>query len=283
MVFADMRKVLFGELPADEFIAPLSASLVYFLITMCSGWLLRIINRVITPEPIKSYIADFSATLEMCAYFYENAFIFQKYGTACLVLLIIGELFISNRTFFGASVSPCIPFLAFLEARISLANTIFRIWLHTVAGFASYHYARMLWSLDMVTEHRARYLETGCNSDLNVALLTGIVIEASATLADTWLARQKVASVSIIDEFIKMTAVSIMVVSGKFCTCLPTCLPAYLPTYLSTCLPACLPAYLPACLPARLPAFYLPTYHMYLPTYMYIPTYYRVSVCLSTF
>lgn len=216
MVIEDLKKVFLGELLADEFIAPLSASLIYFLITMTTGWLLRTINQNISPEPIKSYIRDFSATLEMCAYFFENAFIFKHYGTFCLVLLIIAELFISNRTFLGASVSPCVPFLGYLERRVSFSKMLFRIAIHTVAGVAAYRYARLLWSWDMVLEHRDRYLETGCNSDLNVTLLVGIAVELGATLTDTWLGRQKTAKIPIVDEFIKMTLIAIMVVTGRY-------------------------------------------------------------------
>lgn len=215
MLLDEFRKVFFGDLSADEFISPLSASLIYFMITMLSGYIVRTANYYITPEPIKSYIADFSATLEMCAYFFENAFIFKHYGTVCLALLIIAELFISNRTFFGASVSPCVPFLAFLERKIAFPTMLFRIAIHTIAGCVSYYYARNIWSWDMVLEHRDRYLETGCRTDLNVALLTGIIIEMGATMTDTWLGRQKTVNVPIVDEFIKMTIISVMVVSGK--------------------------------------------------------------------
>ena len=215
MLLDEFRKVLLGELSTEEFVSPLSASLIYFSITMLSGYILRTLNNAVSPDPIRSYISDFSATLEMCAYFYENAFIFKHYGTVPLALLIIAELFISNRTFFGASVSPCIPFLSFLERKIRFPTMLLQIAIHTIAGFVSYHYARWLWSWDMVVEHRDRYLETGCRTDLNVVLFTGIIIEIGATMVDTWLGRQKTVQVPIIDEFIKMSIVSVMVVSGK--------------------------------------------------------------------
>ena len=215
MLLEEFRKVFFGELSTEEFVSPLSASLIYFSITMLSGYILRTLNNAVSPDPIRSYISDFSATLEMCAYFFENAFIFKHYRTVPLAFLIIAELFISNRTFFGASVSPCIPFLSFLERKIRFPTMLLRIAIHTIAGFASYHYARWLWSWDMVVEHRDRYLETGCRTDLNVALFTGIIIEIGATMVDTWLCRQKTVQVPIIDEFIKMSIVSVMVVSGK--------------------------------------------------------------------
>ena len=64
----------FGD---DEFFAPFSASLVYLSFVMGLGVFLRIMNKMISPEPLKDYIADFLATMEMCAYFFENNFIFK--------------------------------------------------------------------------------------------------------------------------------------------------------------------------------------------------------------
>lgn len=214
MVFDDIRKVVLGQLPVEEFVSPLSASLMYFIITMTSGWLLRTINRAITPEPIKFYVADFSATLEMCAYFFENNFIFKNYGSLWLFIAVVVECFIANRTFYGASENPCHAFLQFMERSIPVTTAILRIALQTLAGFASYRFAKMVWSLDMVPDHRDRYMETQCGSDLNVALLTGFAIEMGATLVDTWLGRQTVVKYSTVDEIIKLANGSLMIVLG---------------------------------------------------------------------
>lgn len=216
MVFDDIRKVVLGQLPVDEFVSPLSASLMYFIITMLSGWLLRTINKAITPEPVKSLVADFSATLEMCAYFFENNFIFKHYGSLWLFIAVVVECFIANRTFYGASENPCHAFLGFLENRIPAGIAFLKIALQTLAGFASYRFAKVLWSLDMVPDHRDRYMETHCSTDLNVALLTGFAIEMGATLVDTWLGRQTVASHSTIDEVLKLANGSLMIVIGKY-------------------------------------------------------------------
>ena len=210
-----MRKVVFGQLPVEEFVSPLCASLMYFIITMTSGWLLRTINKSITPEPIKSYVADFSATLEMCAYFFENNFIFKNYGSVWLFLAVLVECFIANRTFYGASENPCHAFLQLIEKGTRAEIAITKIVLQTLAGIASYRWARMVWALDMVPDHRDRYMETHCASDLNVALITGFVIELGATLVDTWLGRQTVAKRKTLDEVIKLANGSLMIVLGE--------------------------------------------------------------------
>ena len=217
MVLDDIRKVVLGQLPVDEFVSPLSASLMYLIITMLTGWLVRTVNRSVTPDPIRSYVADFSATLEMCAYFFENNFIFKNYGSLWLFIAVLVECFIANRTFYGASENPCHAFIQFLEKSIPASTAVLRIALQTLAGFASYRFAKVVWSLDMVPDHRDRYMETHCASDLNVALLTGFAIEMGATLVDTWLGRQTVARHSTLDEVIKLANGSLMIVIGEFC------------------------------------------------------------------
>lgn len=214
MVFQDISKVLLGQLKADEFVAPLSASLMYFVITMSVGWSLRALNSKLTPEPIKTHVANFLATLEMCAYFFENNFIFKHYGSVWLFIAVIIECFIANRTFFGASENPCHAFTQLLEKQVSLTSALIMIIVQALGGLASYRFARMVWSLDMVPDHRDRYMEKVCSSDLNVAFLFGFALELGATLVDTWMGRQKLTRTSVLDELIKLATGSLMIVLG---------------------------------------------------------------------
>lgn len=151
-----MRKVLLGELHPEEFVAPLSASVMYFTITMSIGWTVRALNDKMTPEPIKTHVANFLATLEMCAYFFENNFIYKHFGSIWLFIAVVIECFIANRTFFGASENPCHAFTQLLEKQISVTESLIRIVIQALGGLASYRFARMVWSLDMVPDHRDR-------------------------------------------------------------------------------------------------------------------------------
>uniref|UniRef100_A0A194AQJ8 Uncharacterized protein n=1 Tax=Pinctada fucata TaxID=50426 RepID=A0A194AQJ8_PINFU len=69
------RMTLGTEVGEDDFLSPVTASLVYFSVVMGFGYVTRILNNVFTPQPIRDYVADFLATMEMCAYFFENNFI----------------------------------------------------------------------------------------------------------------------------------------------------------------------------------------------------------------
>ena len=156
MVVSDISRVLLGQLPAEEFVTPFSASLMYFIITMGLGWSLRTINMKFIPEPVQSYIGSFLATLEMCAYFFENNFIFKHFGSVWLFIAVVVECFIANRTFYGASENPCHAFLMFMEGQISIVTALARIAMQTLAGLASYKFAKIVWALDMVPDHRER-------------------------------------------------------------------------------------------------------------------------------
>ncbi|XP_052799934.1 aquaporin-11-like [Mya arenaria] len=214
MVLDDFTRVLLGQLPAEEFVSPFNASIMYFIITMLMGWTLRAINHTITPEPLKSYVGSFLATLEMCAYFFENNFIFKNFGSVWLFIAVIIQCFIANRTYFGNSENPCHAFTQLLEKKISITEGLIRIGVQTLAGLASYRFARTLWSLDMVPDHRERYLETACASDLNVTFLVGFLIEMGATSVDTWMGRQTLLQRSVVDELIKLATGSLMIVLG---------------------------------------------------------------------
>jgi hypothetical protein len=57
-------------------------------------------------------------------------------------------------------------------------------------------------------------METVCASDLNVAFLIGFGIELGATLIDTWMGRQTLMKMSMVDELIKLSVGSLMIVLG---------------------------------------------------------------------
>lgn len=215
MAWRELWGILVGDqLKDDEFLSPLTASITFLSITIGSGIILRVLNNIYSPEWCKSYIADFLATMEMCAYFFENNFIFKYYGSVCLFVAIVIECMIANRTYFGASENPCKAFVELCKKEISPNTAILKISIQTLAGYASYRFARMIWALDMISDHRERYVETECATDLNVTFLVGIMVELGASLIDTWLNMQNVSKMSLIDEFIKVGNGSLMIVLG---------------------------------------------------------------------
>lgn len=198
----------------DDFFAPFSASLVYLAFVMGLGIILRILNKMFSPEAFKEYIADFLATMEMCAYFFENNFIFKHYGSFWLFIAVLVECFIANRTYFGASENPVKAFYQFCNKEIGLSKAVIKIAVQTLAGLASYRLAKLVWSLDLVPDHRERFYEAECASDLNVALTAGILVEFGATLIDTWLGMQVLMKNQLADEIIKLSNGSLMIVLG---------------------------------------------------------------------
>ncbi|XP_033761476.1 aquaporin-11-like [Pecten maximus] len=207
-------QMAFGTFPVEEFFTPMGGSLLYLTITILSGFILRALSKVILHPVISEYVCDFLATMEMCAYFYENNFIFSHFGPVWLFVAVVIECIIANRTYFGASENPVKSLYSLCMREIGPIKAVLKIAVQTLAGLASYKFARLVWSLDMVPDHRERYFETSCVTDLNVTLLAGMGIELAATLIDTWLGMQIVMRNSFIDELIKVGNGALMIVVG---------------------------------------------------------------------
>lgn len=203
-----------NDLGIDDFLSPVTGSLAYFVVTMGTGYITRILNKQFSPAWCQQYIADFSATLEMCAYFFENNFIMKHYGSLWLFIAVVIQCLIANRTYLGASENPVKPFYELCTRQNTVKTAAVKILVQTLAGASSYYFARSVWSLDLVEDHRERFVETACDTDLTVALVTGMAIELGATLIDTWLGLQTIAPQSFIDEVLKLANGAFMIVMG---------------------------------------------------------------------
>lgn len=204
----------FGTLPVQQFLTPMGGSILYLTITIISCFILRILSKGILHPFLSEYVCHFLATMEMCAYFYENNFIFSHFGPVYLFIAIFIECFIANRTYLGASENPVKALYSLCMKEIGVIKAVVMIAVQTSAGLASYRWARLVWSLDMVPDHRERYYETSCVTDLNVTLLVGMAIELAATLSDTWLGMQTLMRNSFLDELIKIANGALMIVIG---------------------------------------------------------------------
>lgn len=203
-----------GINPEYDFVEPYVASILFFTINMATGIVLRTISSAILPQSIRGLVCDFLATMEACAYFFENNFVLKHYGSAWFAVAIMIQLYVTSRTFGGASENPVKALDGLLSGRRGVVGTVVQIFVQTMAGIASYRFAKLIWSLDLISDHHERYFEMTCASDLNVTFLMGFLIELSACLSDTWLGMQTVSSVSVLDEFIKYANGTLMIVLG---------------------------------------------------------------------
>lgn len=204
-----------GDVADDEYLSPITASLTFFTINIFTGILLRGLNKAMTPSFLQEYVADFLSTMEMCAYFFENNFVKANYGNAGLFIAVVLQGFIVNRTFGDSIDNPVKVLGQYMTGSCSVLKAIMKIAIMALAGVASYRFARMVWALDLISDHHARYYETECATDLKVTLLWGILVELSATLADAWLGKQTVSKFSFLDEFIKCANGALMIIAGE--------------------------------------------------------------------
>nr|KAG5690420.1 hypothetical protein BaRGS_026467 [Batillaria attramentaria] len=209
-----MWALAMGMEPETPYVPPYVASLVFFFINMVIGVGLRSMARLFLPGTARELALDFLCTMEACAYFFENNFVLKHYGSFWLAVAIIAQLYVCCRTFGDNIDNPVKAFHGWLTGQVPLAQAGLKIVVTSLAGLASYRLARLIWSLDLIEEHHERYHELECASDLQVALLTGLVVEASASLSDMWLGLQTVSSMSALDELVKYLNAALMIVFG---------------------------------------------------------------------
>ncbi|KAL8622416.1 hypothetical protein ACOMHN_041744 [Nucella lapillus] len=204
-----------GLEPQAPYVPPYVASLVFFFLNMLIGITLRAFTKVLFPPGrLQGYLLDFLCTMEACAYFFENNFVVKHYGYTWLSVAIIAQLYVCCRTFGDGIDNPVKAFHGWLIGQLPAVEAVVKVLVTTLAGLASYRLARIIWSLDLIEDHHERYHEVNCGSDLQVALVTGLAIEMAATLSDTWLGLQTLASISVLDEFLKYLNATLMIVFG---------------------------------------------------------------------
>ncbi|ESP03185.1 hypothetical protein LOTGIDRAFT_137826 [Lottia gigantea] len=205
-----------GSNPEYEFVEPYTASVIFFLITASTGILLRGLTKFVVPRKFQEYLLDFITTMEACAYFFENNFVFKYYGSVWFGVCVMIQLFVCARTFQGSSENPVQALQALVQGQIGYIKAGIKIFIQSLAGLASYRLAKMIWSLDLISDHHERYYETSCVSDLQVTLILGFLIEMGASLSDCWLGMQTVTNMSLLNELIKNLNGSLMIIIGKF-------------------------------------------------------------------
>lgn len=215
MNYRQIYQAMAGKsLSDDEYLEPYIASILFLIIVISLGYLLRKLTKSILPGSISVYFIEFITTMEACSYFFENNFILKHYGYAGFFVAIVLEILISNRTFEGASENPIKALDEFSKREITFDIAIVKIVFQAFGGLASYRLAQLVWSLDMVPDHRDRFFETSCSTDLATSIFLGFLVETGAALVDTWMGKQSLSANSLIDEVIKALNGGAMIVAG---------------------------------------------------------------------
>ncbi|BFY97819.1 hypothetical protein BsWGS_00859 [Bradybaena similaris] len=203
-----------GHDPEVEYVEAYVASIIFFCINMTTGIVLRALSSLFLPPNIRGYAVDFVSTMEACAYFFENNFVLAHYGSLWFGVAIVIQCFICARTFGESSENPVKALHQLVAREITFGTALVKILVQTLAGLASYRFAKLVWALDLISDHHERYYESSCESDLHVTLFMGFAIELCASLSDTWLGMQTVSSTPILDELIKYINAATMITIG---------------------------------------------------------------------
>ena len=216
MNYRQIYQIMAGKsLPEDDYLEPYLASILFLVIVISLGYILRKLTKTILPGSLQVFFLEFIATMEACSYFFENNMILKHYGYGGFFVAIVLEILISNRTFEGASENPIKALDEFSKREITFDTAIIKITIQAFGGLASYRLAQLVWSLDMVPDHRERFFETTCQTDLAVTIFLGFMVEMGAAMIDTWMGKQTLSTNSFVDELIKASNGGAMIVAGK--------------------------------------------------------------------
>ncbi|CAI9742238.1 aquaporinaquaporin-11-like [Octopus vulgaris] len=200
--------------PDTDYLEPYMATVVYLLIVITLGLILRKLTKLIMPASIQVYLVEFVATMEVCSYFFENNFVLKHYGYTIFFFVIVLEILISNRTLEGASENPIKALDEFTKREIGFDKALLKIVFQCCGGLAAYRLAQLVWSLDMIEDHHVRFYEVSCDTDLVTSIALGFLVEMGAAFIDTYLGKQSLSSTPFIDELIKAVNGGIMIVGG---------------------------------------------------------------------
>ncbi|XP_052833172.1 aquaporin-11 [Octopus bimaculoides] len=200
--------------PETDYLEPYMATVVYLLVVITLGLVLRKLTKAIMPASIQVYLVEFVATMEVCSYFFENNFVLKHYGYTVFFFVIVLEILISNRTLEGASENPIKALDEFSKREIGFDKAILKIVVQCFGGLAAYRLAQLVWSLDMIEDHHVRYYEVSCDTDLVTSIALGFLVEMGAAFIDTYLGKQSLSSTPFIDELIKAVNGGVMIVGG---------------------------------------------------------------------
>lgn len=215
MNYRQVYQMMAGKSIADDdYLEPYVASVLFLVIVIALGYLLRKMTKTILPGSLQVFFLEFIATMEACSYFFENNNILKHYGYGGFFVAIVLEILISNRTFEGASENPIKALDEFSRREVTFDIALVKIAVQAFGGLASYRLAQLVWSLDMVPDHRERFFETSCQTDLAVTIFLGFLVEMGAALIDTWIGKQSLSKNAFVDELIKAANGGAMIVAG---------------------------------------------------------------------
>lgn len=144
-------------------------TLFYFVFVLLICEISRSLNRAfVRDDSTRSLIEELIGTTQLCAFLFENGFVFSRYGYWGLLVAVFGTTIVNAYTLRSAEGNPCPMFENFFYGAISSSEFVSKISCQLTGAFLSFRLANLFWTLEMIDAHRRAHENFNCNSDLNV-------------------------------------------------------------------------------------------------------------------
>lgn len=201
--------------PVTHFSSVTSAILVY-LLALLFCYVFYQLSRILLPRFLQEYVLDFFKTMAFCTYCFGHGVIRNAHGhlayIVCVVPLNTASVFIFNL----GDGNPLIVWLKYLQKQIPAWKFLAKVTAQIMAGLCSWELGHLIFRLDFHPSFvEIVKSQANCSTDLNVATVTGFVLETVAVTYDIWVDQQTLSRYLLLDLALKILNCAIIVCLGK--------------------------------------------------------------------
>lgn len=210
-----------GWEPGTDILGPLPAAIFLYFWTFFAGVMLHNLTKFIIPGPLKEYVLDFVKTMTLCSYPFGHGIMRKFYGEPGYMSAMVPIVMITLLVLRDGAGNPIDVWIGFLNRKIPLWKCIIKSALQMIAGFSAYHLGMLVISVEfspVYVEKMKEYYSEFCESDLNVPVYLGFLIEFVAVIYDTWFSLQLLLKNRFLDMLIKVINGGLLVVAGVHLT-----------------------------------------------------------------
>lgn len=204
--------------PVTHFSSVTSAILVY-LLALLFCYVFYQLSRILLPRFLQEYVLDFFKTMAFCTYCFGHGVIRNAHGhlayILCVVPLNTASVFIFNL----GDGTPLMVWLKYLQKQIPAWKFLAKVTAQIMAGLCSWELGHLIFRLDFHPSFVEKVeSQANCSTDLNVATVTGFVLETVAVTYDFWLDQQTLSRYMPLDLALKILNCAIIVCLGLHLT-----------------------------------------------------------------
>ncbi|XP_022256035.1 aquaporin-11-like [Limulus polyphemus] len=173
--------------PVPEDFVPYSILLINVILFK----VMRDVTFAVVPSHLRSLVAEFISTLELCSDYAELGVVYERHGYVALGLTLTLVSYWWHQVFEDTEACPCGPIedyvLRYPVPSGDIAKTLIG---QILGGICSIRYTKLVWSFHLISEHRVLHTTQLCKAVLKITVLRGVLIEAFITFVSRLVALQ---------------------------------------------------------------------------------------------